>query len=34
MCGAAAAVTTAKILQRFFPAPERRVEVEPDEVTR
>src|SRR5256714_12546509 len=34
MCGAAAAVTTAKILQRFFPAPERRVDVEPDEVTR
>ena len=24
----------AKILQRFFPAPERRVDVEPDEVTR
>src|SRR5438105_1151674 len=34
MCGAAAAVTTAKILQRFFPAPEPRVDVEPDEVTR
>ena len=34
MCGAAAAVTTAKILQRFFPAPQPRVDVEPDEVTR
>ena len=34
MCGAVAAVTTAKILQRFFPAPEPRVDVEPDEVTR
>src|SRR5438874_11913508 len=33
MCGAAAAVTTAKILQRFFPAPAPRVDVEPDEVT-
>ncbi len=34
MCGAIAAVTTAKILQRFFPAPQPRVDVEPDEVTR
>ncbi len=34
MCGAVAAVTTAKILQRFFPAPQPRVDVEPDEVTR
>jgi len=33
MCGAFAAVTTAKILQRFFPAPVAPVEVEPDEVT-
>ena len=33
MCGAVAAVTTAKILQRFFPAPAPRVDVEPDEVT-
>ena len=34
MCGAVAAVTTAKILQRFFPVRESRVDVEPDEVTR
>src|SRR6266705_5960197 len=34
LCGAVAAVTTAKILQRFFPVRESRVDVEPDEVTR
>ena len=34
LCGALAAVTTAKILQRFFPVRESRVDVEPDEVTR
>jgi len=33
LCGAVAAVTAAKILQRFFPAPAPRVDVEPDEVT-
>jgi len=33
-CGAVAALISARLLQRFFPYPTSRVDVEPDEVTR